>query len=348
MPSIALDQTFGLNSLLLCVVNANGQLYEPDEGPTWRIVKVSTGAKVLPSATATQDEHGRQVHTGVYVPKAADGSALAAAGLTAERHRIEWVWTHGGVAHSLHQTFDVVEAGLGFDFYPYVSVATLRAAGMSSAKLSNDRAMDGIREAHELIDDWCRQTFAPTRRDLRMDGTKSGTIFLSEAIVGIEAVYTNDSEAALNTAFWRASTPTGRGRIARGNPFVELVDGRERSMFEAPAITGSTRHFDRGQSNQRVVGMFGAVARDQTPPEAIRRACVELVALRAGAIADIGRIERPAGDIISETTDNHTIAYASGGGGGAFVPGVITDRRILAALHAYRAPMAIATPADPW
>jgi hypothetical protein len=143
------------------------------------------------------------------------------------------------------------------------------------------------------------------------------------------------------------------------NPRVKLIDAREgwRDIFTAPDRESRMR-FRKGRRNQYIRGVFGYVEADGSTPELIKRALTKLVVEKLtnpiyipAGVTPPTPANAQRGIVTAEWTDTHKLTYAQAGGTvKAKAPGlngITDDQEILAILTLYRAPLGMATPANP-
>jgi len=209
-----------------------------------------------------------------------------------------------------------------------------------------------IRTWSQFIDRTTRQWFEPRSGEYILDGTGTPTIMLPVPIISVSALYyNNDFVNPVDTEFYRAYT--GRGiPDDRRNPRITLIGS---TNVYSPYETAAAPVFARGSQNVKAVGVFGFVEEDDTVPALIWRACMKLVLkdLRspidgsASSSSSGSGGTAPAGPIIAQTTDGHSIRYASPQMSGARVGtmGITGDTEVDGILVQYRGPVLVAVSA---
>jgi hypothetical protein len=101
--------------------------------------------------------------------------------------------------------------------------------------------------------------------------------------------------------------------------------------------------FVQGRQNQRVVGAFGYVEPDGSTPKLITRAVQKMVVKTLSASNPLSPSPGPAGPLIGETTDGHTVRYASMMAGRKLgTIGITGDAEVEAIIQMYRSAPAMA------
>lgn len=279
------------------------------------------------------------------------GWAPPGAGSTG-RHLVRWRFkrTDGSPYETLEQYFDVLDVPCGEDIYCLVS--DLRDEGLESSVVPDRRVLDAIRTWSRAIDRVCRQFFSPRQLTVLWDGTDSDTSFFSVPLVAVESLYLNESTAALDTGSYRVYSAFPYPDDRR-NPRVKLCYGG-RDIFSG--IRGGRMLFDKGRQNQSIVGVWGFVEEDQTPPPLVRRAALKLASekLTSPVLSggDSGTMPVPSilGPVVEEWTDGHKLKYAEPGGSISGrrpgLSGLTNDAEVLDILKLYKGPMGVEVPVD--
>jgi len=128
-----------------------------------------------------------------------------------------------------------------------------------------------------------------------------------------------------------------------------------RDIYTAP-MRGGRMLFRKGRRNQVITGTFGYLEPDNSTPLLIKRAVLKLVVEKVtqpvyvapGCVAPAPPPSPGSGVVVEESTDGHRIKYAAP----AFEPqrsgqlGFTQDQEVLAILKMYKAPLALAAPAN--
>ena len=188
------------------------------------------------------------------------------------------------------------------------------------------RAEGLIRSASRQLDAHCRTWFWPreysAEAPLEVGGRGGTSLHLSAPPVLVTTVRVVARDIGIAT--W--STLEAAAYVVETdpeNPSIQRVDGYG---------------WPKGPKSVRIVGTLGYLEPDAedepATPEAIRRACIRLVALEAGAIGSRhsagDRLER-AGRIKSKSTNGRSVTFADAGGafytGDQVVDGIISRYR---------------------
>ena len=239
----------------------------------------------------------------------------------------------------------------------YISVADVRAAGVSTDPPDDATIFASILLWQQVLERVTRQWFRPIAADFMVDGTDSDTLHFAVPIISVSELYINEDPTVLEPARYRVYN----GRLMpddRKNPRIKLVDtfGYERDIYTAPDRTRRSR-FHKGRQNQRIKGVFGYVEADGSTPALIKRAMLKLVIsdLLRPIVPDTGSGLTPppitAGIVREEVTDGHSIKFDTAGGElkprAAGLSGLINDPEVQQIVKLYKAPIGMATPPNP-
>jgi hypothetical protein len=239
----------------------------------------------------------------------------------------------------------------------YISVADVRAAGVSVNPPDDATIFSSIMIWQQVLERATRQWFRPIAVELYLDGTDSDTLFLPVPVISLETLKINNDDTALEARRYRVYN----GRLLpddRKNPKVSLVDnfGYERDIYTAPDRTRRSRFF-KGRQNQYLKGVFGYVEADGSTPLLIKRALLKLVIndLANPLVPGTGSILTPppisAHIVREEVTDGHSIKFDTAGGDlkarAPGLSGLITDPEVQTIVKLYKSPIGMATPANP-
>lgn len=239
----------------------------------------------------------------------------------------------------------------------YISVADVRAAGITSDPPDDATIFASILMWQQVLERVTRQWFRPITVELYLDGTDSDTLHLPVPIISLEYLYINEDPTVLEAARYKVYN----GRLLpddRKNPRIKLVDsyGYERDIYTAPDRTRRSR-FHKGRQNQRLKGVFGYVEADGSTPLLIKRAMLKLVIgdlsnpLVPGAGAGLTPPPITMGIVREEVTDGHSIKFDVAGGElkprAAGLSGLINDPEVQQIVKLYKAPIGMATPPNP-
>lgn len=239
----------------------------------------------------------------------------------------------------------------------YISVADVRAAGLNTTPPDDATIFASILLWQQVLERVTRQWFRPITCEFYLDGTDSDTLHLPVPIISISELRINTDTNALDTARYRVYA----GRQLpddRKNPRIKLVDnfGYMRDIYTASDRTSRSR-FYKGRQNQFVRGVFGYVEPDGSTPALIKRALLKLVVadLLNPVLPDTSPAITPppitAGIVREEVTDGHSIKYDTVGGEikarAPGLSGLINDPEVQTIVKLYKAPIGMATPANP-
>lgn len=198
----------------------------------------------------------------------------------------------------------------------YITVQNARDAGVTPAMGDDPVVQAAIGRWSDFIDEECRQWFESRNLTVLVDGNGTDIIFLPVPIISVSALYINDG---LTTAISTDDYVIYSGVEMpddRRNPRIRLKPTT--SIFGSTSIVTPPR-FVRGRQNQKIVGAFGYLNKDSETPSLIQQVCLKLVirefrnpANYSGSSGSSGGSSSgPVGPIASETTDRHTIRYAT-------------------------------------
>lgn len=241
----------------------------------------------------------------------------------------------------------------------YITLADVRAAGVTVGTASDAAVNAAIALWQQVIERYCRQWFDERPADFRVDGTDSDTIHLGIPIITLSALYINDDTSPLDPTLYRIYTRREMPDDDRWNPRIKIRSLNDfADIYTAPI--GNVQKFRKGRQNQRLVGTFGFTEADGSTPAAIKRALLKLVIQKVTTPLYVDPAGPPppappppimSGIVAEEQTDGHMIRYAN-----VFdvaprradnMMDVIQDPEIRGLLKLYRAPIAMAAPANP-
>lgn len=275
-------------------------------------------------------------------------------------HEIRWYFKLGLASpeQSFFEEFEVLSAPQATASDQYVSVADVRAAGVNMDPPSDSEIQMAIMLWQSFIDRATRQWFRPIALELNVDGTDSDALHFGVPIISITEIRINNETTALPVDRYRVYNAI-QYPIDRSNPRIKLVDtlDQHRDIYSAPMTANGRAIFRKGRQNQYINGVFGYVEADGSPPPLIQRALIKLVIekLATPLVTPPGGPPLPppilSGVITEEWTDGHKITYAESGGAlrprAPGLAGITNDQEILNIIRLYRAPIGLATPANP-
>jgi hypothetical protein len=242
---------------------------------------------------------------------------------------------------------------------PYITVADVRAAGLPDTVVGDDAVTAAILLWQDVIERYCRQWFEPRDLDLRIDGTDSDTLHLGIPIIEVEELYMNDGTTPIDSTLYKVYNNRSGYPDDRKNPRIKLRSMYDYAdIFTAPIMAGQLK-FRKGRQNQRIVGTFGYTEADDTAPLAIKRALTKLVIRKAtqpmyiapGVVPPAPPPLLSSSIVTEEWTDGHRIVYANNVASSPRradnMSEVIDDPEVRGILKLYRAPIAMAAPANP-
>lgn len=239
---------------------------------------------------------------------------------------------------------------------PYITVDDVRAAGYTAGDDADVTA--AILVWQEAIERFTRQWFESRELDITVDGTDSDTLHFPIPIIAVTALHLNDGVEPLHASVYRVYN--GRSfPDDRKNPRIKLRSLHDHAdIYTAPIISGQIK-FLKGRQNQRVVGTFGYTEADGSTPALIKRALTKLVIRKLATPMYIDPSVIPptppplltSGIVTEEWTDGHRLKYADSLTSKPRRPDgmseIIDDAEIRGILKMYRAPIGMATPANP-
>lgn len=346
MPSLALDQENTRHILALFAVGDNGMLYAPESVEF--VVLDASGEQIFPSS-GREDVTTESVALGVYPAlDIAMGTGLTpseADDWEVGKHTIVWYFTDSDGEEELEwrQTFYVVDAALAIPYWTYISAQEVRDEGLTSSLASDAWLVDILQRTQEYIDTQTRQMFRPVPESLRVDGSNGEMLHLHIPIVGIEYLKVNRSTQELDPESYEVyATPAleayshAFGQDYRRNPKIAM--SADASIFSGGRV-GRAGEFAEGRRNQTIKGVFGFLEANGATPELIRRAHLRLVMANAERLTVGASSSTPAGPIASETSDRHSISYATTST--TSTSALATTQEVEEILAMYRAPIGI-------
>ena len=237
----------------------------------------------------------------------------------------------------------------------YIAVSDIRDAGLGETKASDTAITAAITLWQQFLDRATRQWFEPKTLTLKFDGTDSDTIHLGVPIISVTSLKVNGSTAALDASQYKVYSAAGYPDDRR-NPRIKLIgEGEGLDIYSAPMHFGKFK-FRKGRQNQEIVGSFGFVESDGSTPLLIKRALTKLVLEKLQTPLyqdpDCAAPSLPpilAGALKEEWTDGHRMVYAVTDpvARKPGLTGITQDQEIHDIIRVYRAPLGLATPANP-
>ena len=234
----------------------------------------------------------------------------------------------------------------------YVSVAEMRAVGVT-VEMATDPALEAsIRANQQFINRATRQWFNPRSLTLELDGNSTDTLLLPIPIISVSSMRINDSAYVLDPSSYRVYN--GRDLPDdRQNPRIKLRRG-DVNIFSNPGPPSRGLVFRKGRQNQHITGVFGYTEADGSTPDLIKRALTLLVVEKISnpvlgpPVGDPAA--GPTGAVLRETTDGHTIQYTfvKYGDTRAGWSGYTMNREVHTILNLYKGPIGVAAPASGW
>lgn len=353
MPSFTLAREFG-GSFSLC--------FENDEGIAVDFSSVST-VNLVAKDGEENEIFAKSLASGIAIESATNG-VLSVSVLPEDLAEVDLdsllYWTivatfNSGTPVSMSGTLLVVEHA---QEYLYVTAQEVRQEGLVHPSFSNKKILAMIRAMQQFVERATRQWFYPRKLELYADGTDSDALFFGVPIISIAELRINDDTQPLDKQYYKVYDR--KMLNGRHNPCIKLIDTRfyEADIYTAPMRDGRMI-FRHGRQNQYIRGVFGCVEPDGSTPALIKRAVLKLV---------IEKLARPlyvdptqglppepppliSGILREEWTDGHRLKYAQSGGDlrvrAPGLAGFTDDQEVLRILHLYKAPIGIATPANP-
>lgn len=227
----------------------------------------------------------------------------------------------------------------------YVSLAEMRAVGVSSTIASDTTVLTLIAAYQGFIEDRCRQWFQPRRAEMLLDGNDTAIMPLGVPIISVSALYANDDFVnELPADSYVVYSGRGNSPDDRRNPRVKLVSGEWLfDPYRAPSVRSSGLKFGLGKQNQKLVGTFGFVERDGSTPALIKRAIMKLVkqaCVPGQGIAGSTSVGVGAGALKREVVDKNEREYFAAATPMAITPNlaVVKDPEIDGIIAQYKGP----------
>lgn len=273
-------------------------------------------------------------------------------------HEIRWYFKllPSSPEQQFFEEFEVLGAPVASVGDTYITVSDVRAAGINTNPPTDGQIQTAICLWQAFIDRATRQWFRPIELELHLDGTDSDALHFGVPIISVEEVRLNGLADALPTERYRVYNAT-RYPFDKQNPRIKLIDEWEQSrdIYTAPIRSGRSI-FRKGRQNQYVKGIFGCVDENGEAPALIRHALLKLVIEKLSTPVvpgSTGNLVPPVmqGIVLEEWTDGHKIKYAQSGGAtkprAPGLTGITDDQEILNIIRLYKAPIGLATPANP-
>lgn len=135
---------------------------------------------------------------------------------------------------------------------PYITVAELRAVGITEEQADDLRLAELIERAEASIEGWCGWWFEVREKTVRLDGNGKKWLDLPIPAVSVDSVRVDGIE------------------VAGWVPYCEDEERFDPRLYWDYGWT-------QGRRNVEVVGMFGFVESDGSAPQLVRDACHLLV-----------------------------------------------------------------------
>lgn len=269
----------------------------------------------------------------------------------------EWRWKlEASDSYSkLKQRFQMEDSKIGIscDYRTIISPSQVRREGISTGTLGHKRLGMLIDLAQQYIETQCGIYFRPIHSELKLNGVFSEAVMLNVPVVGLDYVKPNGSSTALN----QSSYAVNNARIdldyryspspdPRRNPYIRFRGDVSIYASVGGMMNRRNPRFDVGPKMQKLGGVFGWLESDGTVPALVTHAALRLIYNNAIKMTPSTGSE-PAGPIMSETVDRHTIMYATGGSA-AMTHALATCKEVEEVIAMYRRPIGIGTTAPTW
>jgi len=276
-------------------------------------------------------------------------------------HEIRWFFRllPSSPEQQFFEEFSVLAGAVASVDDTYISVADVRALGLNDDPPTDAQIQSAICLWQSFIERATRQWFRPIQLTLLLDGTDSDALHFGVPIISVDEIRINNLTTALETDRYKVYNDQSGLGTGRQNPRIKLVDSFEasRDIYTAPDKYGRTI-FRKGRQNQFVKGIFGFVEDDgvSAPPlikHALSKLVVEKIANPVVPGTEPEDLPPPVitGPIHEEWTDGHRLKFRQSGS--TLLPrnpglaGITDDQEILNILRLYRAPIGVATMANP-
>lgn len=238
---------------------------------------------------------------------------------------------------------------------PYITPADLRDApyNLPLADYPDAVVEPQIDLWQQMLERATRQWFEEREAVVRVDGNNSDTLHFAVPIVTVNELFINDEDTALSTEYYEVYNNRTGFPDDRRNPRIKLRRGRGGDIFTR-GRTGRPL-FVKGRQNQTIDGVWGFTEADGSTPLLIQRALALLVIekVTSPSLPAPGFVTPPTvptGLLIEEETDDHRQKYAEPGGSTsarkAGLLGLTNNPEVLRIITLYKAPIAMAAPAD--
>lgn len=186
-----------------------------------------------------------------------------------------------------------VTAGAGPVVDGYVTIAELRAEGITTAMASDARLGAVIARVSRQIEFWTGRFFAPRAKTVKLDGTGNRKLLLGDPIISVSRVRILHAIDEVDDEEDFTDIGITSMRVYNRHLTQNLTDPDDRDSpkleFISAYIEGDWNgHFPRGVQNIEVTGLFGYTDFDGTAtgktPDLIKHAAV-LMALREVPLA---------------------------------------------------------------
>ena len=272
-------------------------------------------------------------------------------------YRIEWRWKDDAGAEYLFGSEDFIVASTAVGADPlYISIASLRSLGLPNPPTDLE-VETSIRTWQKCVERVTRQWYFPKNLEFTIDGTDSDALHFGVPIISIDHIKLNRDPNALDVNLYKVYNKNELED--RSNPRIKLVDGfgEDLDIFTRPLSTGRLK-FRKGRQNQFVKGTFGYVEQDGSVPLLIQRAVtllvIEKITLPPYSPPGTDPLAPPpivTGTLVEEWTDGHRKRYGEAGGPikprAPGLAGLTNNPEVLQIFKLYKAPLGLATPANP-
>lgn len=235
----------------------------------------------------------------------------------------------------------------------YVTVSDIRSEGLSDTTAYPDASVQAALNMWAAFIEHATGRFFDVRAaTLLMDGNDTETLFLPVPVITVTKLFMNGHftdptdiiDPVRYMVYNRIQAVPSMGQDDRDNPKIRLITNQVDFYQMAAFGPTSSRGFIRGSQNQKITGTFGFTEDGTTTPLLIKRALTKLVLRNIDKLAAGGVPIDPnsgqKGQIISESTDGHSISYQAPKKQNPLIE-ITGDPEVNQILRMYHRPMAI-------
>jgi hypothetical protein len=217
-------------------------------------------------------------------------------------------------------------------FDTYVTYAEVLAEGLPNS-IPQEYVQVLMQRATEMVEQITNNYFRTVSGTFVFDGNNSYLLHMPLPIISVTSLTINNSDVELDSTDYKVYNGRQKPNDDRKNPKIELRRSSASSIFTR---SFNTDKFWKGY-DQTVVGSFGYLEPDDSPPLAIKESVVAITIMLAETLYPKfhGRLGQIVGPVVRERTDDHEIEWRSSV---RDIPNYIVPKYIQDRLTLYRSP----------